>query len=106
MNMNKYDPTHSAPYGKTINYSFGPLISPRIGWFCFESINLAWCYLCWKEKRNSEAEIPAINKVLLSIFSIHYIQRSIIYPILMPKTASRMPLMIIVAAACFCGVNG
>lgn len=98
----------SAPYGKTINYSFGPLISPRIGWFCFESINLVWCYICWTGRRNdSEAiEIPVANKLLLTMFFIHYVQRAIIYPILMPKKGSRIPLMVVVAAACFCLANG
>lgn len=98
----------TAPYGKTINYSFGPLVPARISWCLMEGINLIWCIICWNENRVSkfEKKIPYINLFLLSLFFIHYIQRAIIYPYLMSNKTTRMPLFVVIYAALFCTFNG
>jgi len=96
-----------APYGKhsdRSSYSFGPLINAKLGWFIFESPNLilaAWSYL-----HRDEALFNHANAALLSMFCIHYINRSVIYPLCMSRSSRPVPLAVAVSGWSYCMVNG
>lgn len=92
-----------APWGKTISYSFGPLLPARISWFFFESPNLMWSYLCWW---NCQHQLPVSNLLLLILFSMHYVQRAVLYPMRMSPNTTPMPLTVVVVAFCFTSFNG
>jgi hypothetical protein len=91
-----------APWGKTSQrrYNLGPCIPARIAWFVFESPNLVWSYVCWK------SETPRINKLLLLLFVLHYLQRAILYPLRMSPSSKQMPLAVVASAFSFCSFNG
>lgn len=96
-----------SPWGKTMlskrQLYLGPFLPPRISWFVFESPNLIWSYVCWKERRQN---LDRVNQVLLLLFVIHYIQRDIVYPLLISSNTKPMPLAVVVIAFCYCSANG
>ena len=96
-----------SPWGKTLlskrQLYLGPLLPPRISWIVFESPNLGWSYMCWKERRGN---LDGVNQVLLLLFVIHYVQRDLVYPLLLSKYTKPMPLVVVIAAFCYCNVNG
>lgn len=101
----------------SICIGWGILISPKLAWFLMESPNL-WmsiliftlsisaCVDCTIDRaamlRNPELR-P--NIILISCFMLHYIHRSIIYPIRM-QTGNKMPLSVMLLAFTFCCWNG
>ena len=89
-----------APWGKTVNTNFGPLIPARLAWFVFESPNLIWSYICWRR------EMELVNQILLALFVLHYLQRCVIYPLLLSANTTPMPLTVVLAALSFCTFNG
>ena len=93
-----------APWGKTISYSFGPLLPARICWFFFESPNIFWIYVCWYNCPHRP--LPTSNVLLLILFLFHYVQRTVIYPILMSPNTTPMPATVVLAAFCFTIFNG
>jgi hypothetical protein len=92
-----------APWGKTLSHKVGPLLPARASWLFFESPNLIWSYLCWRQRRNSLADI---NQFLLMLFVIHYAQRAIIYPIFLSNNTRKMPTAVVLCGFAFTTVNG
>jgi 3-oxo-5-alpha-steroid 4-dehydrogenase 1 len=96
-----------APWGKTLSdkhqWFLGPLLPARISWFIFESPNLVWSYVCWRQRRD---DVGAMNIFLFSLFVLHYIRRAVIYPIMMSSNTKRMPTVIVLSALCYCCCNG
>lgn len=96
-----------SPWGKTLTskrqFYFGPLIPSRISWFVFESPNLIWSYFCWRKRRD---DVDSVNQILLLLFVIHYIQRDIVFPLIISKNTKPLPLAVVLAAFFYCSVNG
>lgn len=97
-----------SPWGKTLisptrQARLGPLLLPRLSWFLFESPNLIWSFVCWKERRRN---LEASNQILLCLFFIHYTQRAILYPLILSKNTKRMPFEVVASAFVYCNVNG
>ena len=95
----------NAPFGKHAPDQFskyGPLLNARICWFVMECPNVVNvlrrrdCYQTgtWK------------NLILLTLFCLHYINRSIIYPYRMSSHSRPMPLANMLCAFFFCSLNG
>lgn len=99
-----------SPWGKTLlskqrQSMLGPLFPPRLSWFLFECPNLYWSFVCWKETRR-ELDIHTANQVLLSLFVLHYIQRAILYPLILSTNTKPIPFAVVLSAFLFCNVNG
>lgn len=97
-----------SPWGKTLlskerQAMLGPTLPPRISWFLFESPNLVWSFVCWSEQRK---DMDTANDLLLSLFVLHYIQRAIVYPLILSTNTKPIPLSVVVTAFIFCNVNG
>lgn len=94
----------SAPYGKfTKKKGWGPIIPASFAWFLMESPNLWVTYaVCEYIGYDKLKNIP--NVVLLSLFLLHYINRSIIYPLQM-QPAQPMPLSVMYLAMTYCSWN-
>lgn len=97
-----------SPWGKTMmskqkQATLGPRLPPRLSWFIFESPNLIWSYLCWKERRE---DLDGVNQLILSLFVLHYIQRDILYPLILSTNTKPMPLAVVALAFVYCNVNG
>ena len=95
---------------KLINFFFHPLLSPRYAWMCFECPNLLWSfYYYYNKEKNTEFIFHDIsyNEIVLALFIIHYVNRSIIYPMRIDNELSkRVPISIFLSAFSFCALNG
>lgn len=118
-----------APFGRHAaaqdhRWWFGPKFNARMSWFVFESPNLFWCWYCYARLLDpgtffldpSEAAIVSweedgllrvsTNAILLSLFALHYINRTIVYPLLMSSESQPVPLVVIAAGFVTTFVNG
>lgn len=102
----------TAPYGKFSKVSgWGPLIPAKIAWFIMESPNL-WMFFVfdhipWVDNSSAKtnfSELPMINKMFLSLFWLHYIHRTLIFPFNI-YNSTPMPLSVCFLAFCYCSWN-
>lgn len=90
-----------AGYGYLFNPKYGPPISNRAGWILMESpVLIAMVALWWLSGRGFQS----VELFLFALFSLHYIQRSFIFPFLM-RGESKMPLGIVVMGMVFNVIN-
>jgi hypothetical protein len=100
-----------APFGKHTSsienksINWGPCINPKLAWFIFESPNLLWSIYAFFHRKEYIFDNIA-NVTLFSLFSIHYVQRCIIYPMRMNESATLVNLAIMSSAFIFCCING
>jgi hypothetical protein len=92
-------------WGKTLTTEsfltrFFPSISAPLAWCFFELPNLYWSAYYWNAVASQQQHI------LLSLFVLHYVQRSILYPLMLAKSTKRIPLPIVLAAFSFTNCNG
>lgn len=105
-----------APFGRHVppknHWWLGPKFNARWSWFLFECPNLiwSWYYSCILYQHQSSTKsgkcIVSTNVVLLCIFTLHYINRDIIYPLRMNPNSQQVPLLVTVAAGCITTWNG
>ena len=92
----------SAPYGRHIRKGWGRNISARAGWVVMESpcvlIMLIYTFIV---KDNLES----LHIIFLSLWLLHYVHRSFIYPFVIDMTNPKMPISIAVSAFFFNIVN-
>lgn len=97
-----------APYGKHGEHAsslWGCKVPGRLAWTLQEIPSLAVpiIMLVWNDVRLTT--IPWKNAILMAGFIIHYVNRSIIYPIQM-KNPSGTPFVVFLMAFSFCTING
>ncbi|PIE41406.1 MAG: 3-oxo-5-alpha-steroid 4-dehydrogenase [Gammaproteobacteria bacterium] len=93
-----------APYGRHQQAGWGPKINTRVGWVLMESpASLLFFFFYFSgENAGSTACI-----VLLVLWQLHYFHRSFVYPFqIKVKPGDKVPLIVILAGALYCGVNG
>lgn len=95
-----------APFGKHSSDNWGPTINPKLAWFLFESPNLAWSLYAYRNRNHEIFGASKANACLLSLFTIHYINRCIVYPLRMSNGSQRVNLAILSSALAVCTVNG
>jgi len=94
--------TITAPYGKFSNSGWGFLINYRLGWFIQEIISpLSFSYFFL----TGIAEKNYVSWILFFIWVLHYINRSIIFPLRI-SNGSKIPIPIIMSAIFFNIING
>jgi steroid 5-alpha reductase family enzyme len=91
-----------APYGRHIRTGWGKNISARVGWVVMESpcVILMIIY-AWLVKD----QLQIVHTVFLTLWLIHYIHRSFIYPFVIDMTNPKMPISIAASAFFFNIVN-
>ena len=87
----------SAPYGRHIRSGGGPRLSKRTGWIFMETPAL---YVMWLFYFFYADFTNIVLIIFLFVWSIHYANRSIIWPFLIDKNGS-MPLIIALLAFIF-----
>ena len=87
----------SAPYGRRIRSGWGPLLSKRTGWIFMETPAL---YVMWLFYFFYADFTNIVLIIFLFVWSIHYANRSIIWPFLIDKNGS-MPLIVALLAFIF-----
>lgn len=101
----------SAPYGKhgggggCLKSWMGPLLPAKACWVLMECPTLVLTVvLVWFGPSDCLTARPS-NLIILSLFVLHYIQRSLIYPLRM-RGGAPMPTFIFLSALTFCAWNG
>lgn len=106
--------------GKKYRWWYGPQFDAKLSWFLFECPNLCWAWYCYFSVRdpyvmndvtrmvsvdNNQLQIST-NTVLLALFTLHYINRAILYPLRMNSNIHRVPLIITISACNVTILNG
>ena len=85
---------------------FGPLVSAKWCWTVFESPNWVWVLICFYSNYSTLLTTDGLpNLILLVWFFVHYVHRSLIYPLSM-SSESKFPIGILGATIPYCVVNG
>ena len=87
----------SAPYGRHLRSGWGPLLPKRLGWILMETPAL---YVIWIFYFLYGGFNNIVLVVFLCLWSIHYTNRSLIWPLLIDKNGS-MPLVVALLAFIF-----
>jgi len=93
----------TAPYGRHYRgYGWGPKIASRVGWIIMEGPALVVFIFVFSNGRNFDQVVPLL---LLIIWAIHYINRSLIFPFRMRSTTKSIPLLIVILGFIFNVLN-
>ena len=87
----------SAPYGRHLRSGWGPLLPKRLGWILMETPAL---YVIWIFYFLNGGFNNIVLVIFLCLWSIHYTNRSLIWPLLIDKNGS-MPLVVALLAFIF-----
>jgi len=91
------------PYGKHTKGGWGPMISNRWGWLIMElpALLVFMFFLGFSPDLKNKLVLIAA-----SLWGLHYIHRSIIFPFRLKTKGKKMPLVIVFSAILFNTVNG
>jgi steroid 5-alpha reductase family enzyme len=92
----------NAPYGRHIRKGWGKNISARAGWVIMESPCVVIMVIYAFIVRDA---LETIHIIFLSLWLLHYIHRSFIYPFVIDMTNPKMPISIAISAFSFNIVN-
>lgn len=92
-----------APYGRHTTAGWGPTIANHWGWFWMElPALLVFPLMVMLGPR----EQGPLTWLLVALWTLHYINRTLIFPFRLRTHGKRMPLVIVVSAVFFNAVNG
>lgn len=92
-----------APYGRHTSRNWGPMIDNHWGWFWMEVPALLTFPML---AAFGPQEKDALSWILILLWSIHYINRVLVYPFRLKTKGKKMPLLIAVFAIFFNLMNG
>lgn len=93
----------TAPYGRHTSDRWGPMVDNRFGWFIMEVFVLfVLAYFLWQGER----PLNAVSGCMVGLFTFHYLNRSIVFPLRLRTRGKKMPLIIVLSAMCFNMMNG
>jgi len=92
----------AAPYGKFFRKGWGITLKSNVGWFLMEFPSFVTMIFLFLEGNKKESPVAI---VFLSIWSIHYFHRSVIYPFRMNKRNKKFPFLILIFALIFNFIN-
>ncbi|MCO6460362.1 MAG: 3-oxo-5-alpha-steroid 4-dehydrogenase [Saprospiraceae bacterium] len=93
----------TAPYGRHVKKSWGPLIDNRTGWIIMELFVLVALLLFVLTGKYKQT---LVNWLIIGIFSLHYINRSLIFPFRLRTNGKKMPISIMFMGIFFNLING
>lgn len=95
--------TVTQPYGKHTKRNWGRLINNKPGWFLMElPALLIVAYFIFFETESKSSLVF----VAFSLWGLHYIHRSLIFPFRIKTKGKKMPVIIMVFAIIFNTING
>jgi 3-oxo-5-alpha-steroid 4-dehydrogenase 1 len=92
-----------APYGRYPTEGWGPTVGARTGWLLMELPALAVIDVAAFAQGRS-VSVGAV--VLLCLWQLHYIYRTLIFPFLIRERGKRFPVLLVGIAVVFNSVNG
>lgn len=93
----------TAPYGRHTKSTWGPLIDNKLGWFIMEFFVLVVLAFFIYNGKNVQS---MVNWIIIGLFGLHYINRSIVFPLRIKTNGKKMPMSIMLMAMGFNLVNG
>ncbi len=81
----------TAPYGRHLRGGWGPTLPSRVGWMLMESPAVVGFLAVYALGPNRAAPAPL---VLLGMWQVHYVNRTVVYPLRLPAGGKSMPLSI------------
>ena len=93
---------YDAPYGRHTSNNWGPLVDNKIGWIVMELPALIVCPLLVLSSGNPLSDV---TKFFIILWVIHYLNRSVIFPLRIKTKKKKMPLLIAVLAFFFNVIN-
>lgn len=93
----------TAPYGRHTSGGWGPLIDNKLGWFFMEFFVLVVLYYFLYTGSNP---ISLVNGIVIGFFTLHYVNRSMIFPLRIQTNGKKMPASIMLMGMSFNLVNG
>jgi 3-oxo-5-alpha-steroid 4-dehydrogenase 1 len=93
----------TAPYGRHTKTTWGPLIGNKLGWFIMEFFVLVVLFYFVFTGSNTQS---MVNLIILGLFALHYINRSIVFPLRIKTNGKKMPISIMFMALFFNLNNG
>jgi len=92
----------TAPYGRHSKTNWGPMINNSLGWFLMEVPSLIiFAWLVIQGKAYTDTVILVASVMWVS----HYFHRSILFPFRLKTKGKKMPILIMLFAIFFNGVN-
>jgi len=92
-----------APYGRHSNNNWGPMISNKWAWLIMELPALLIMPLV---ALLGPSEKNELSYLLIALWTLHYVYRTLIFPFKLRTKNKKMPLLIVGSAILFNGVNG
>lgn len=92
-----------APYGRHTQEGWGLMISNKWGWIIMEMPALLLTPIIALTGTN---ELDTYSILLISLWVIHYTNRTVIFPLRIKTTGKKMPITIVLSAIGFNSVNG
>ncbi len=93
----------TAPYGRHTTEKWGPMIDNKLGWFLMEFFVLVVLYFFLLK---GGFQFNLVSGIIIGLFSFHYLNRSIIFPLRIKTKGKKMPLLIMISAMGFNMMNG
>ncbi len=93
----------TAPYGRHTKTTWGPLISNRLAWIIMEIVVFGVIYYHAFSGVNKQS---LVNIIILSLFTLHYLHRSLIYPFRIKTKGKKMPVIIMLMGVTFNLISG
>ena len=91
------------PYGRHTNEKWGITVDNHMGWFWME---LPALLIFPSLVIFGTGEKNLISWILVFLWLIHYVNRTLIYPFRLRTKGKKIPLIIVISAIIFNGVNG
>ncbi|CAL8259996.1 unnamed protein product [Merluccius merluccius] len=94
----------NVPYGRHASSKYGFPVNVKFAWFVQElpAFMVPLCLLLWTSSAKT-SQLP--NRLLIAMYLIHYVQRSLIYPFLI-RGGKPTPVVSFALAFVFCVYNG
>ena len=92
-----------APYGRHSRQGWGMMIDNHWGWFWMELPALVIVPII---ALTGSAEKTSLHWVLIALWTIHYTNRTLIFPFRLKTKGKKMPISIVFSAAFFNLING
>ncbi len=92
-----------APYGRHTKTTWGPMIDNRLGWIIMELPALLTCPIIYFLGQGEKAPVTLF---FISLWLLHYINRTLIFPFRIKTNGKKMPLAITFSAIFFNLING
>lgn len=92
------------PFGRHTRTDWGPMINNTFGWMIMEAFSLIMLWIGFAVAWTNETPVMAF--LPMSLWTIHYVNRTFIYPLRLKDRQKRIPLAIPAMAILFNIING